>query len=560
MSIKMENNTNLSTAEIPNQDDKRIGNLGPNTEPDKVEIILDPRTLREHPLQLGEFVLIEYPQLPDKLVLASIVNINAENTNMPRGMLVGPKSFDLLDRLEPLVREGERLRAVAKVFGYYDPSRREVVRPRYPPIPGSKVYRADEQLLQSIFQLGQLNVGHLRAHPNVRVFLDASELVRRHVAILAITGAGKGNTVAVLIEQMLQLDAAIIIIDPHEEYPALRESLGYDKVVIFSPTGDQSKGYFPIQFQLRDLSVNDLKDLLKIPTSASNQERILREAVDYFTQNNMAYNWEDLREAIQTIAQDDSRLANSAAGIINRIENIEDVPIFTQLDQTLLYSDSAPCLVRPGQVTVISLSGVEQEVQQVVVGHLFKILYEAGVNWRRNKNAEPKLPCPVFTVVEEAHNFVPPLAGGRGLQCASQIKKIAAEGRKFGVGLCLVSQRPGKIDSDALSQCNTQIILRVVNPRDQSHIMQSAEAISEDLLQDLPGLNRGEAIIIGPTLKLPALVKIDKFKGSLGGDDIDPITEWKNAKQQPRKTESEFLSTEEMTIDYDDDDEDDDIL
>ncbi len=558
MSEKEDRNV-VTSAESQGQNDKRIGNLGPNTEPDVVEIILDPKTLRNYPLQLGEFILIEYPQIPDKPVLASIVNIHAENTNMPRGMLVGPKSFDLLNRLEPLIREGERLRAVAKVFGYYDATRKEIVRPRYPPIPGSKVYRADEQLLQSIFQLGQLNVGHLRAHPNVRVYLDASELVRRHVAILAITGAGKGNTVAVLIEQMLQLNAAMIVIDPHEEYPALREALGQDKVVVFSPSGDPDKGYHPIQFQLRELSVNDIKELLKIPASASRQERVLREAIDYFIENDIAFNWEDLKEAIRTIAQNDNSLANSAAGIINRIENIEDAPIFTQIDQTLIYSDIAPCLVRPGQVTVISLAGVEQDVQQVVVGHLFKTLYEAGVNWRRNRDAEPRLPCPVFTIVEEAHNFVSPQIGGRGTQCAFQIKKIAAEGRKFGIGLCLVSQRPGKIDSDALSQCNTQIILRVVNPKDQSHIMQSAEAISEDLLQDLPGLNRGEAIIIGPTLKLPALVKIDKFKGSLGGEDIDPIVEWKRALEHPRTTESEFLRTEEVTVNYHDE-EDDDIF
>ncbi len=540
----------------PDQEEERIGNLGPNTEPNLVEIILDPMTLRERPLQLGEFVLISYPQIPDKPVLASIVNIQAENTNMPRGMLVGPKSFDMLSRLEPLIREGERLRAVAKVYGYYDATKKEIVRPLYPPIPGSNVYRADVQLLQAIFQLGQLDVGHLRAHPEVRVFLDVKELVRRHVAILAITGAGKGNTVAVLIEQMLKHDAAIIIIDPHEEYPALRDTLGHDKVVVFSPAGDPDKGYYPIQFQLRELSVNDLKDLLKIPTSASNQERVLREAKDYFTENDIAYNWTDLRNAIETIAQNDSRLANSAAGIINRIENIEDVPIFTQLDQTPVYSDVAPCLVRPSQVTVISLAGVEQEIQQVVVGHLFKTLYEAGVNWRRNRDAEPKLPCPVFTIIEEAHNFVSPQAGGRGLQCSAQIKRIAGEGRKFGIGLCLVSQRPGKIDSDALSQCNTQIILRVVNPNDQNHIMRSAEAISEELLKDLPGLNRGEAIIIGPTLKLPALVKIDKFRGSLGGEDIDPLAEWKKALHQPRTTESEFLTTEEVVINYDDDDDD----
>ena len=111
----------------------------------------------------------------------------------------------------------------------------------------------------------------------------------------------------------------------------------------------------------------------------------------------------------------------------------------------------------------------------------------------------------------------------------------------------MISQRPGRLDSDVLSQCNTQIILRIVNPFDQQQILRSSENLSEDLLNDLPALNVGEAVIVGPSLPIPALVKISKYEGKLGGKGV-PITEsWKTALEKqkgsarkPQKYEDDF--------------------
>jgi len=99
------------------------------------------------------------------------------------------------------------------------------------------------------------------------------------------------------------------------------------------------------------------------------------------------------------------------------------------------------------------------------------------------------------------------------------INRIAKEGRKFGVGLGLVSQRPKELNPTVLSQMNTKIILRIVEPTDQKYILESSENVGEDLLQDLPQLSTGEAIVVGSSLPLPALVKIKKYDGVLGGED-----------------------------------------
>jgi hypothetical protein len=134
----------------------------------------------------------------------------------------------------------------------------------------------------------------------------------------------------------------------------------------------------------------------------------------------------------------------------------------------------------------------------------------------------------VFIVVEEAHNFVPPEAFTHS---ASIIRRIAQEGRKFGVFLLLISQRPGRIHPDSLSQCNSQIVLKITNPRDQNAIAQSSERLSEDLINDLPGLNVGEAVVVGDITRTPVMVKVRPRITKEGGADIDVVARLKKARK-----------------------------
>ncbi|MFX1404085.1 MAG: ATP-binding protein, partial [Promethearchaeota archaeon] len=111
------------------------------------------------------------------------------------------------------------------------------------------------------------------------------------------------------------------------------------------------------------------------------------------------------------------------------------------------------------------------------------------------------------------------------------IRRIAQEGRKFGVFLLLISQRPGRIHPDSLSQCNSQIVLKITNPRDQNAIAQSSERLSEDLISDLPGLNVGEAVVVGDITRTPVMIKVRPRITKEGGADIDVVERLKKARK-----------------------------
>ncbi|RLI88599.1 MAG: ATP-binding protein, partial [Archaeoglobales archaeon] len=106
------------------------------------------------------------------------------------------------------------------------------------------------------------------------------------------------------------------------------------------------------------------------------------------------------------------------------------------------------------------------------------------------------------------------------------LKTILAEGRKFGVGVCLISQRPSKIDSDILSQCMTQIIMRIVNPADQENIKSSVESIGRELIEELPGLTKGQALVAGVAINSPVLVRVRERLTSHGGMSKNAPEEW----------------------------------
>jgi len=152
---------------------------------------------------------------------------------------------------------------------------------------------------------------------------------------------------------------------------------------------------------------------------------------------------------------------------------------------------------------------------------------------KETKEKFPALTKPILVIVEEAHIFAP---REHKTQAAHWLGKIAREGRKFGIGLGIVSQRPKKLDDDILSQTNTKIILRLVEPHDQRYVQQASEQISEDLLSDIASLGIGEAVIVGFAIPLPAMVKIYSFKedfnGYYGGGDIDIVKEWGEIEEE----------------------------
>jgi len=131
------------------------------------------------------------------------------------------------------------------------------------------------------------------------------------------------------------------------------------------------------------------------------------------------------------------------------------------------------------------------------------------------------LEYPVFLIIEEAHRFA-----SRDSRSYRVLRTILSEGRKFGVGVCLISQRPSKIDSDILSQCMTQVIMRIVNPADQENIKSSVESIGKEMIEELPGLTKGQALVAGVAINSPVLIRVRNRLTSHGGLSKNAPQEW----------------------------------
>ena len=183
-------------------------------------------------------------------------------------------------------------------------------------------------------------------------------------------------------------------------------------------------------------------------------------------------------------------------------------------------------MFRPGRCTVLQLSDIEQNEQQVVVATLLRRVNKARMMSVRGEavpGSDNDLGYPVFTLLEEAHRFAP---AGQTVVSTNILKQILSEGRKFGVGIGLITQRPGKLDQDVLSQCMTQVIMRIVNPVDQDTVAKSVEGAGRQLLAELPALTKGQAVISGVGVNTPVMCRVRERITRHGGETFDAPTEW----------------------------------
>jgi hypothetical protein len=196
-------------------------------------------------------------------------------------------------------------------------------------------------------------------------------------------------------------------------------------------------------------------------------------------------------------------------------------------------------LFRPGQCTVLPLNEIDQREQQLVVATLLRRLWRARMETEKGRSKEGEdtyLPYPAFVLIEEAHNYAPANAE---VVTTGILKTILSEGRKFGVAVGLISQRPGKLDSDVLSQCMTQCIMRIVNPIDQARIAESVESVGRDLLQELPALSKGQVIIAGSAVNTPLLCRVRQRITRHGAEDPDAPKRWREYLSQTERTRRE---------------------
>jgi DNA helicase HerA-like ATPase len=404
--------------------------------------------------------------------------------------------------------------------------------PRRAVAPGNPIYIAPSSLLAKFYAYppeASLYIGNLILRPEVHVNLRINGF-RRHVAILAQTGAGKSYLTGVLVEELMERGATIVVIDPHADYVFLSQSAQggkhtfSDHVTVFQnpeSTGRYSKKDIgqvePYTIRLVDLDFDELCNVCGIGTGFTNIRAGLSEALKRLRERGIVYLHEDIENELRAITKDEESDKNIRQGALDALKYVG------RLKRLRVFSRSGvpiESIIKPYHASVIDLSGLGSVSTDYIVSRILKDIYNSVVS--------DAFPYPVFLVVEEAHNFVPPESETYSFDI---IRRIAAEGRKFGIFLVLISQRPGKVHPDSLSQCNSQIVLKITNPRDQNAIRESSERLSEDLISDLPGLNVGEAVVVGDITRTPVMIRVRPRITREGGGDIDVVGRLQQARK-----------------------------
>ena len=428
---------------------------------------------------------------------------------------------DVLGQIIEIERDENQTISYCNIIGYKEEDKLMML--RSPLEPGNEVFYASDELVSGILGLKELKngacIGTLYGRENIKVYLDINKLLSRHVSIIAKSGFGKSYTVSVLIEELMEKKVPVVIIDPHGEYSSLKyanennqdleklKKFGLQKkgfiesVKEFSPNIEVNSEAVPLKLNSQGIYGKELINLL--PTKLSNvQLAILYSCLKDLKQN------PSIDELILRLELEESSNKWTLVNILEYLRNLEILSeAFTPYQE----------IVKQGRCSIINLRGVKPEVQEVVV---FKLLYDL-FNQRKIQNIPP-----FFLVIEEAHNFVPERGFGeaRSLQI---IRQIFSEGRKFGLGACLISQRPSRVDKSAISQCTTQIVLKVTNPNDTKAVSSSMEGLTLELEKELCNLTPGTAIVTG-IVDNPLLVEVRPRMSKHGGTAIDLLTEEEN--------------------------------
>ena len=421
------------------------------------------------------------------------------------------------------VDSGYKTIASASIIGYR--YKGMLKKPRSVIEPDSIVYYADQSLISDVLGLDEngLYMGHLVTNPDINIYMDPEELYK-HIAVLAKTGYGKSYTVSVMIEELLEKDYPVIIIDPHGEYSSLAvpsediseeqktrfriESKGYP-VREFSPNTELNVNAEKLSFSSKNLSAKEIQQIA--PTNLTNSQLgVLYTALKDLKKRD-EYTFEDV---IDKCMDQDSK---AKWNLINILETVKDAGIFSP-EPTGLKN-----IIRRGQASVINLRAVDPENQEIVVYKLAKEMFEL----RKRGQLEP-----FIMILEEAHNFVPEKGMGKAI-CSDILRKVASEGRKFGLGLGVISQRPANVAKNILSQCNTQLILRVTNPNDLKAISRSFEGITSQVKNSITGLQTGVGLILGK--EYPILTNIRPRKSKHGGTTQTLTSEGKGKKTLSQK-------------------------
>jgi hypothetical protein len=406
---------------------------------------------------------------------------------------------------------------------------------RYP-IPGSPVYAVSTEDLRSVFAATDephIEIGTVYPTDDIRGALYIDPMLGKHFAVLGSTGTGKSTSVALILHRISQAapEGHILMIDPHGEYSAAFKSCGE----IFNVDNLQLP-YWLMNFdehcevlltthgaeRERDADIL-AKCLLAARTKGKDVSQYGKVTVD----SPIPYLLADLNGIIVNEMGKLDRAGDTLPyqRLKSKLDELRVDPRYTFMFSGMLVSDSMPSLLAklfrlPSHgkpISIVDVSGVPSEVTSVVVSVLARMVFDYAI-WSRTEAQRPLL-----LVCEEAHRYVPKDENAESGQAVRRIlERIAKEGRKYGVSLGLITQRPSDLAEGVLSQCGTIISMRLNNDRDQACVRAAMPEGARGFLDAIPALRNRECIVCGEGVAIPIRVRFDDLEPEKRPASSDP--------------------------------------
>jgi DNA helicase HerA-like ATPase len=394
---------------------------------------------------------------------------------------------------------------------------RRLEKPGFPAKPGKEVYILDGEFLKHFLGFDErgLAIGELK-YSKLPIKVDMNRLFNKHVAILAQSGAGKSYLLSVLLEEILMRDERLgrpgmVLFDIHGEYRFMSERLDRESIPDLKRRAELEE----IQKRIQHFSASFLQigvpylneyDFQKFqPAISLPQLRVLRKALDacrkkFKSSANPVDSISpppdgfDLKDLIFIINDDPDINPKVKEALVGWLADLDHMGIFVKNEAPSIFE-----LVRPGQLSIIDMSTITSQRKKQMLAHYFASRLFYG---RRSGGI-----APFILFLEEAHNFLPE-AGGNHAIAKGIFETIAREGRKFFAQLVLVSQRPVHLSTTALSQCNSQIIMRITNPYDLDHVKKTSENLSSEGVKIITTLPTGSGLLVGAAINYPVFFKV----------------------------------------------------
>ena len=482
--------------------------------------------------QVGSQVKIK---VPDGWLLASVRN-QRQDRRGDGSLIIATIDF---------MGEGMEEKLTGKIHSF----RRGVT--RYP-IPGAEVFPATTADLKQIYSSDgrrAITIGTVYPTTDIRAGLYVDALLGKHFALLGSTGTGKSTSAALILHRICEAapQGHVVMIDPHGEYSAAFKNTG----TIFDVSNLQMP-YWLMNFEehcevlvkSRGDDMQTDRDILAKCLLAARSKNRLAESLGKITVDSpIPYLLSDLSNIIQDEMGKLDKATTSAPymRIKTKLEELKADPRYQFMFSGMLVSDTMTAFISKifrmpsagKPISIIDVSGVPSDITSTVVAVLSRMVFDFAIWGRGDKTS------PILLVCEEAHRYVPNERNADGSSVGRILSRIAKEGRKYGISLGLITQRPSDLAEGVLSQCGTIISMRLNNDRDQAFVKAAMPEGARGFLDSIPALRNRECIICGEGVSIPIRVAFDGLEEAKRPASEDPsfVELWNNSGGEEGRVE-----------------------